>query len=230
MSILFVLFSLFGNIWIYKIGQESLIALVVCLLTAISFILYLSQKNKLSVYFVLFSLLALIITQFQNFELKNLTSLSNDEVRVRDERLSIYPAKLLQIGYYLDAKSETLAIRKIVNSLIRELDPNIYFFAGHPRERIGMDEFEKFPYVLLPVFLLGVYEAVKKKKVFLGLFVIPLILIALGRESEAIRFGLFPFFTATICLGLTRFPRKYFPVFIILYILVLVQTISYEVF
>lgn len=239
MHTLAILFSIFGNVWIYKIGQESLVVLLVCLAAATSFIFYLSQKNKYSPYFVLFSFLALIFIQLRNFEPIKFAELSNDEARVRDERLSLYSADVLRLGYYLEAKPEVVATRRVFKSFLKEFDLNAYFFAGHPRERLGVKEFEKFPYILLPVFLFGAYEAVKKKKHIFGLFIIPLLIIASDKNSEFPKFALFPFFTSLIYLGLVQSiklinknKRKnyLYAFFAVIYFLVMVQIISYEVF
>ncbi|OGM31689.1 hypothetical protein A2803_04640 [Candidatus Woesebacteria bacterium RIFCSPHIGHO2_01_FULL_44_21] len=237
MNVFLILLSIFGNIWVYKISQESLVYFVICATAAVAFIFYLSKNSKLSSYLALASFTVLIVLGLFGFELRDFT-ITNDEIRVRDERLSIYPTNLLQIGYYLDAKPEVLVARKVLNGVVKQLDPNIYFFAGHPRERIGVDEFEKIPYILLPVFLLGLYQAIKNKKVILVLFVIPLLINSLNTNSS-VNSSLFPFFVSTIYLGLVqsiKVLKKYkfkiyiYALFIFFYLLTMLQIISYEIY
>ena len=225
-----VLLAIFGNLWIYKIAQLSLVYFLVVAGTSFAF-------AKHTRFFTITTFVLLVSIQIINFEPINLTELSNDEVRVRDERLSIYPTELLQIGYYLDAKPEVLVTRKIINGVIRQFDPNIYFFAGHPRERIGVAEFEKFPYILLPVFLVGVYKALKGRKLILALFIIPTIINAFNKNSH-LDFALLPFFSTTIYLGLVqsiklaekfKYKNYLYFLFAIIYLLVMIQIISYEI-
>jgi hypothetical protein len=174
------------------------------------------------------SFIALILLGLSSFEVTSFKP-TNDEIRVRDERLSVYPPDLLQIGYYLEAKPEVVKLRKITRNFLAQLDLNLYFFAGHPRERIGVDEYEKFPYILLPIFLIGLFFEIKEKNKILLLFFIPLLVTALDK-NQTDNFALFPFFAMTIFLGLTKLPKKYFYVFIAVYLLVMVQVISYEIY
>lgn len=227
-----VLFGLaiFGNLWIWRVFQTSFFHFLVSILASITFI-----KGSRSAVVLLAILVAI---QVANFKPANFIEFSNDEIRVRDERLSLYPDEYLQIGYYYEQRSEIVVLRRFLEKLIRRLDPNLYFFAGHPRERLGVDEFEKYPYVLFPVFLLGVVAAIKEKRKILALFVIPLLTASLDK-STTYDFALFPFIGTTVYLGLvqlvkltTRFKYKIvlYSLFLILFLLSLVQIISYEIF
>jgi hypothetical protein len=57
-----------------------------------------------------------------------------------------------------------LPISKYLNNLVYPIDPNVYFFADHPREQLGVEVFEKFPFFYLPFFVLGFWLLLKKVK------------------------------------------------------------------
>lgn len=44
---------------------------------------------------------------------------------------------------------------KLQRNFFTNLDPNLYFFASHPRERLGIEEFKKYSPIFLPFFLTG---------------------------------------------------------------------------
>lgn len=48
-----------------------------------------------------------------------------------------------------------LPLSKLQSNFFGNLDLNLYFFASHPRERLGVEEFEKYLPIFLPFFLLG---------------------------------------------------------------------------
>lgn len=56
----------------------------------------------------------------------------------------------------------SLPFYKIEKNLFSAIDPNIYFFAGHPRQNKDAYEFEKFSFALLPFFCIGIYISFKK--------------------------------------------------------------------
>lgn len=189
--------------------------------------------------FIIVFFVVTLILEVSNFKLIDF-SLTNDEIRTRDERLSVYPADKLQIGYYLEQKREVIVARKIINNVIAEFDLNRYFFAGHPRERIGVDEYEKFPYILLPPFLVGVYEAVRKRKYIFSLFIIPIFVNALNaNNSHTNNISILPFIAGAIYLGLVqsiklassfKYKNYLYILFGIFFLLVALQVVSYEIY
>jgi hypothetical protein len=189
--------------------------------------------------FLLAIFAATLLVELSNFKLVDFT-LTNDEIRVRDERLSMYPPEQLKAGYYLDQRQEVVASRKIINNVLSEFDLNRYFFAGHPRERVGVREYEKFPYIFLPIFLTGVYAAIRDKKYILGLFIVPVFVNALNASNSFLNnISLIPFIIVTIYLGAVYFIKaleknkykKYLYIsFGVLLALVILQIIGYEIY
>lgn len=49
------------------------------------------------------------------------------------------------------------------NNFFTGLDPNYYFFGGHPRETADSDRSVKFPFYFLPLILLGLMGAIQNR-------------------------------------------------------------------
>lgn len=219
-----LLISLFANLWIYKIFAANFLLGILVLLTTI----LLLKNNK----FFLLLFIPVLFFQIQTTNKTSLATISNDDRRVIDMRLRSYPYKFLRLGYWLEERKESIMFNRATTNLFENLDPNLYFFANSPRQRVGIKEFEKFPYVLLPFFLLGVYDYFfKKNKLFwLISFLIPItILSIIGNKNNLGPFSLFPFLVVSINEGLKKLQSKHLKIFIIVLILVLIQIISYEI-
>ncbi len=73
----------------------------------------------------------------------------------------------LSLNYY---SKLSLPLSKIQKNAFSALDPNLYFFASHPRERKGIDDFEKYSFILFPIFLIGLLKVLKEKYIVLGIY------------------------------------------------------------
>jgi hypothetical protein len=219
-----ILISLFANLWIYKIFALNFVLGILILLVAV----LLLKNNKF--FWLLF--IPILLIQIQTTNKTSLTAISNDDRRVIDMRLRAYPAKLLRLGYWLEERKESIIFNRVTTNFFENIDPNLYFFANSPRQRVGIKEFEKFPYILLPFFLLGLFDLIlKKNKMFwLISFLAPLIVLSIiGNNNSLGPFSLFPFITVSIYEGLKKLRSKYLTIFIIVLALVMVQIISYEI-
>lgn len=150
--------------------------------------------------------------------------------------LAAYPTLPLPIAYWFEQKGITQSIYALTVRAGEVLSPSLYFFSNHPRERTGYHEFEKFQYILLPFFVVGLCVLVQKKNYYLlfllfvpGLFIFTL----LGNRGDLGPFLFFPFFTITIFQGLFMFFKKMdikFLLFLGLFFLVTIQTYAYTIF
>jgi hypothetical protein len=234
MDLLILSLLLLGNVWIWKIASFNL--LLGLLVLTCSVILYFSLtkgSNILKkVFLILFALV--VFFQWKTTDVNSLTGLTNDQRRVQDMRLSEYPPLEVPIGYWLEGRKEALAFWRIRKNMFELLDPNLYFFANHPRERVGYDEFEKFPYILFPFFVLGLFMLVKKppKSILLVSLSLAVILISLiGHNNEAGPFSMFPFMFSAIIFGVDEFRSRYkfSVIYLIIFALVFVQTVIYAI-
>jgi len=239
------LFVLFANLWIWRAFSLNFIIGTLMLATSIFFHLTLSS-SKISKISLLF-LVLLLIFQWQTTNKVSLTYLDNDEQRVQKMRLQEYPPIhitfankniWIPVAHWFEERNETIVAGRIANNFFQTIDINQYFFASHPRERVGVKEFEKFPYFFLLPFLYGLALFLTKfsKKQFLVFLFLPLGLLSLvGYQNDLGPYSLFPFFVSTIFLGtkdlhdkfFKKFPLRVKAIIIILILLIFIQTIGY---
>lgn len=250
----FLLFTLIFNLWIWKILFSNVFLGILLIGFTILLFKFLS-RNIIKKNLLILSILFLFICLFQ-WKLTpkvSLTNLDNDQIRVRDMRLNEYPPIFFNVGsktiwlpiaHWFEGRKESIAIGRIKENIFSFIDFNQYFFASHPRERVGIKEIEKFPYIFIPFFLLGILDLVKRKKdkyFIFFLVMLPLLLISLiGNRCELGPFVTFPLIVLTISFGLTDFYKKLIQLkkknilvllfMIFFFVLVIVQTISYEIF
>lgn len=207
------IFALFVNFWIWRIFSLSIPLGFLTLGSSILLYLLFREKSKHYLYIFLFLFTLLLFFQWQTTTRIPLTYLDNDEQRVQQERLGEYPPISVQlanktiwvpIAHWFEGRKETVAFFRIQKNFFEAIDPNLYFFANHPRERVNIQEFEKFPYILFPVFLIGILSFTYKRMnpIWIPL-VLPVILISfIGHKNALGPFSLFPFFTLTITQGI----------------------------
>lgn len=191
--------GIFGNLWIWKIVNFNLV--IALLLVVATLALYKNLR------YLFITLLAVILFfQYKTTNIQSLTNLTNDQQRVQEIRLKAYPYSDRQIGLWLEGKKEVIALGRIRKNFFENLDINQYFFASHPRERVGITEFTKFSYLLLPFFLLGLYKLIKKSASWTILtFLAPMILLAVtGNQNPIGPFSLFPILSLAIIYGIEK--------------------------
>lgn len=227
--------------------------LVVGVIVAFSSVLLIFQ-NKQKRFFKssLILVFVLLVSQIVGSQRKSLTQLDNDQKRLQSVRLSEYPTtKLtffgktlwLPIGYWFEGRSETIAIFRVQENFSELIDPNLYFFANHPREELGVNEFEKFSYLLLPFFTYGNFALIKRKetKVVFFFFLIPIFLASFFGRNVLGPFSVFPYFVLTIYLGVSGFinwvardhsnlGKAFLVLSIIFYFSVFLQQILYAIY
>jgi len=242
MSQLFLLIVLLGNLWIWKILAFNIFLALLVAVTSIS--LYLLVQRKSQKLTAAFSILFLVLLFFQLHTtfVQNLTYLDNDQQRLQQERLRQYPPQLLRIGYWFEGRNESIAFFRVRENFFEALDPNLYFFANHPRQRVGVKELEKFPYLFLPFFIFGIFKLADRKtnKVFYSSFFLPVFLTSfIGSDNPLSSFSLFPFFVVSIFRGVEGLYKVYIKkdkvisfmiVGIIFFLLVLIQVFTYETY
>ena len=214
MSLPFFFFALSTNLWIWRIFLLK--PLLGVILVVFSLILYKSLFITRRKYFLLLVIIfpILLFEQWKLTPKMSLTQLSNDDRRVVDMRLREYPPVYVKFGskavffpvaHWLEQRKESIVLYRIGKNLFETLDINQYFFATHPRERVGVREFEKFPYILLLPFIFGVIKlnTMKKYKHFLLFLLASFLLLSfIGSRSNLGPFVLLPFFIIPIASGL----------------------------
>lgn len=219
--------ALFGNLWIWKIYLLNPLAFVAAIFGFIA--IHFNNKRLLVVLLII-----LCFIQLNHTKRTDLFSISNDQKRLQDLRLSAYPPIKPPVAYWLEAKPVSVAVTRLQANFFEAMDINLYFFASHPSERVGVREFEKFPYVLLPPFIIGAIALFNRKKAATAIaLLVPIFFITrYGIDTEGSVFALFPVISYAIFLGLKKMLKNSrLPIaFIALYTVVLIQIISYELY
>lgn len=247
-----LIFVLALNLWIWKIFSAQFVIGAILIISSI--LLYISvTKNSSRVFiFFLILLLVLLFYQYRFTESYSLTNLDNDEQRVQSQRLKEYPPIHIQIlnrhiwflgEDFFEERNEFLVFTRMSRNFIDNLDINKYFFGGYPRQMAAKIDFEKFPFIFLPFFVIGLIISIKKQniKYFLLIYLLLLLTSFIGNRNKLGLFSMFPFFVLFIVLGV-QFAyqyirnwgaRKTFVIstfFLVLASLSFVQQIIYEQF
>ncbi len=228
-----LLLVLFGNLWIWRVFTISpLVCLLLVMSTLLAFLSY-TDRGKIKIFFLV-SLITVVFLQYRNTDNRSLYYLTNEEREIQRLRIGEYPKSMTRLGYWIEGRNESVAFFKAMRNFGDVLNPSYYFFSNHPVERVGVKEYEKFPYILSPFFVYGTILFVKKRQIPLCvlLFGIPIILTTyIGNYSTMGNISLFPAICLTSSLGFSSFFKKMNSlaktVLLVAYLLVIVQLVSY---
>ncbi|OGM14657.1 hypothetical protein A3D84_00195 [Candidatus Woesebacteria bacterium RIFCSPHIGHO2_02_FULL_42_20] len=232
-------FVLAFNLWIWKIFAFNAAVGLVVIGASVSLWLEFQENTKFHFYATAGLFFILLLFQWKTSSVTSLTYLTEHEKLGQQVRMRGYPPLAFNIAgktvwlpaaNWLEKRKETLIFYKIQTNISEIIDPNLFFFANHPRERVGVVEFEKFPYIFLPAFLLGLASIQKKqvKDLFLGF--LPIALIALiGNSNPAGPFAFFPVFAVLVSIGLAPLflKKKLLIACAIVFVPVFIQVVSY---
>jgi len=203
-----------SNFWIWKITRENLLlAILLIILSGLLFKLIIEQSFKMWIFtliLVLFFVASLILLK-TNFD-KTLKMLNPEEKVQLNERHYYYSQELGKLflnskvlNYY---KNYSLSVYKFEGNLFSNLDLNLYFFASHPRERVGVNEFEKYTPILLPFFIIGVILLIYKGSVWAVGYLVAVALVSAFIDPKYLLGPIlfFPLINVGISLGIIYFP------------------------
>lgn len=215
-----LLIVLFGNLWIWKILSFNIPIATLTIIVTVLLLGSVSSKRKRSNVWLMIFFGLLLFFQFKTTDVQRLTYLNNDQQRIQQMRLREYPpvhfsflgkTVWIPIAHWFEGRNESIAFFKISKNLSEVIDPNLYFFANHPRERVGIKEFGKFPYIFLPLFVYGVFLLIEKgerKLIALSFFIPVFILSFVGNKNPLGPFSLFPFISVSISVGLKKIYKR----------------------
>lgn len=209
MYILSIIIALISSSWSWELFSFNVYLLLI--IWSASVLLYLSvvKSSKKFLYIFCLILIPVLIIQWKttkNARLDYMNTTDEYLFATRRKELSVFN---IHLGRYLENKPDYMFF-KFEQNLLRNMDLNLYFFGGHPRERSGIKEFEKFSFLFLPFFILGLLKLVKSSPwQFSIILLIPLLeLSIIGEDNPLGPFSLFPFFSVTIAIGLSFFMKK----------------------
>lgn len=188
--------------WSWEIFSFNFYLFLLVLITStILYILILNPSKKLLGIFWIF-LFSILIIQFITTKNPNLSYITPTEEQLLNSRRTQLPTTF---GRYLQSKPTNM-FYKFQQNFFRTSDINIYFFAEHPRERAGIKEFNKFHFICLPFFLIGIFISLKSRswQLLLALLIPMILLSIIGPDNPLGPFSLYPFFAVSIALGLKK--------------------------
>lgn len=204
----------FGNLWIWRIFKENFIIGILLVILEFLFFKQVMTKTQKGQLFAL--IFILIIVTFLTIKVgfdKNIFIISAEEQAQQNARHGLYAVELGQLfknklslhfyKYFIDP------IHKFKRNLFYSLDPNLYFFASHPRER-PTGEFEKYQWILLPFFIVGLFLVIQYYYPIIGVYFIWAALFSMFL-SPSFPLGpvlFFPVINIVTTLGLIYFLQK----------------------
>lgn len=149
------------SFWFWKTVKADFFISMVVIFQSLLLLKFVSDQkfsSKLAV--LLFTVLLFTGIFLIRNNLDNSLWVLNPTERVRFDRRHYYFAEELgklymnkfSLYYYTNLST---FLYKYQRNVFYNLDPNLYFFASHPRERSGIDSFEKYSPLFLPFFILG---------------------------------------------------------------------------
>lgn len=134
----------------------------------------------------------------------------------RQVRTSFYPKFHLAgikipVAYGMEKWIGTIVLSRLSENLSEAVNWNLYFFAGHPRERVGVSETERISFFYLPIFVLGTFALVKEFRLVDWFFLvgIPLIVLTLwGSRGVVGPIAMMPFINIAISWGFRKMYAK----------------------
>ena len=205
-----------ANYWIWQIFSNNLILGITLLAIELGLFISISQKRLRKKYITILSILVLLLFCFSIFILRDkfdqtLSTTSPTEISILDKRHgylagglgSLFTNKYV-LHYY---KDYSMATGKYLRNIFYSLDPNLYFFRSHPREKSGINEYNKYSPFVLPFFVIGTLSLIiylRKYKFLIVCFIMAVIIT--GFISPNYILGpvlIFPVVNIVLYLGFT---------------------------
>lgn len=196
-GILLTALILVSNYWVIRIFNLN--ALMALSVIALSFLILTALKKKM---ILILGMTALLLLQFYTTEFTNLTYLDNDRQRVQQERIRSYGLTYVDLYFkviwlkpaeWIEQNKFVIILSRIEENIFEALDINYYFYGGFPRN--NPSDYEKFPYILIPFFIAGLFRLIEKREYFNStfLFLLPLsLLTVIGQNNSFGSFVLIP--------------------------------------
>ncbi len=198
--------------FIVKVNPLILLVLVIFNFLLLFSLIKLSGRIINAIVAALFAILILFNLQ-QGFD-KSISAQSIDQNISQNKRHGYYSASLgklytnkISIYYYTKISRPFTKLQK---NLFSTLDLNLYFFGSSPRERTDVSEFEKYSFLMMPFFLVGIYAVVKKRMLSVKLYFIAAILASSVINANYLLGPVlfFPLINTVITLGFLAVIRR----------------------
>lgn len=213
----FLILTLFtvANYWFWQIFKASLVLCAFLLFLEFAIFKLTNKKDtkKEIVFYYVFIILCMLMFGFfvikQKFD-ETIVVNSPTEVHILNQRhgylsegLGVIFTNKVSQQYYANWNPK---IGKYLRNVSYILDPNLYFYRSHPREKAGIDEAEKYSPFVLPFFIIGILFLITHAESYLPLIIYLLLAVFIsGFIDPGCSLGpvlMFPFMNIFLYLGL----------------------------
>lgn len=206
--------------WWWIIVQRNLsVGLLIAVLSIVVFTYFwLIKSGKLFLLLVILTIAIFSITIKEAFDgsiFRN-SSLDIQQINRRHEFYANSLGKIytnrFSLAYF---KEYNLPLHKLQHNFFTNLDPNLYFFASHPRERAGVEEFKKYSPVFLPFFLVGFFYLIYRPlyKIIIYFVAISLISVIISPKYNLGPVLFFPIVNFFVTIGVVLSVKKIIKIF-----------------
>ena len=171
------------NPWWWIIIQRNLwIGLLVFILSFLVFQYFWQTKSKLLLTLIILITVVLVVISFREAIDESIFRNSALDIQQMNKRHEFYASglgKLYKNRFVLTYfKDYNFPISKLQRNFFGNLDLNLYFFTSHPRERVGVEEFQKYSPIFLPFFLIGVFYSIYALLSKMLIYSVPILLLS----------------------------------------------------
>ena len=168
------------NPWWWVAFQRDLVIGILALLVSLLVALYFFQ-GRMGKLLILFSAVFVSISIITALD-STIWTTSELEIQQYGRRHEFYAKGLgklytnrFTLSYF---KKYHLPLTKLQGNFFANLDPNLYFFSSHPRERGGIEEFNKYLPIFLPFFIIGFLYLIYNPKTKLIIYIAAILLLS----------------------------------------------------
>lgn len=167
--------------WWHVIQTDLLIGLLIFVQSILLFLFILHPKLKIAGAILILTAIVAVSAVTQAFD-ETILRLSALDIQQLTRRHEFYASGLkkiytnrISLAYF---NNIDLPLNKIERNYFENLDINLYFFATHPRERVGIDEFEKYLVIFLPFFILGLFYTIYLPYIWIIVYLLVISLVS----------------------------------------------------
>lgn len=168
------------NPWWWIVLQRDLVIGILAFLISIMVVLYFFQ-GKIQKLLILSSVVFVSVSIITALD-SSIWTTSELETQQYGRRHEFYAKGLgklytnrFTLSYF---KKYHLPFTKLQGNFFANLDPNLYFFNSHPRERGGIEEFDKYHPIFLPFFIIGFLYLIYNPKTKLIIYIAAILLLS----------------------------------------------------
>lgn len=208
-ELLILLFVIILNPWWWVVIQRNLlVGILVFSLSFVNFIYFWQIESKKLIFLLIMLTMAVFFIAAREAFDESIFSKSALDIQQYYKRHEFYAKELgkiytnrISLAYFKDFN---LPIYKLQHNFFANLDPNLYFFKSHPRERIGVEEFEKYLPIFLPFFLVGFLYIICKSlpKILIYTVIISLISSLISPKFNLGPILFFPIINFMVTIGI----------------------------